>query len=82
MPRADWKLVSQSEFIVPTSLEEQCRFAEVFEGVDHLITLHQRKPLIVDNKTNFVWEQRKFSDFTWKAGKRNKEDLDLEPYRV
>ena len=43
MPRADWNLVSQSEFIVPTSLEEQCRIAEVFEGLDHLITLHQRK---------------------------------------
>ena len=28
------------------------------------------------------WEQRKFSDFTWKAGKRNKEDLDLEPYAI
>ena len=25
------------------------------------------------------WEQRKFADFTWDAGKRNKEDLDLEP---
>ena len=28
------------------------------------------------------WEQSKFSDFTWKAGKRNKEDLDLEPYAI
>lgn len=28
------------------------------------------------------WEQRKFSDFTWNAGKRNKDDLDLEPYAI
>ena len=28
------------------------------------------------------WEQRKFADFTWDAGKRNKEDLDLEPYAI
>ena len=28
------------------------------------------------------WEQRKFSDFTWNAGKRNKNDLDLEPYAI
>ncbi len=28
------------------------------------------------------WEQRKFSDFTWASGKRNKEDLDLEPYAI
>lgn len=43
MPRADWNLVSQSEFIVPISLEEQCRIAEAFEELDRLITLHQRK---------------------------------------
>ncbi|SDW11223.1 type I restriction enzyme, S subunit [Kandleria vitulina] len=29
-----------------------------------------------------AWEQRKFSDFTWNAGKRNKNDLDLEPYAI
>ena len=30
----------------------------------------------------FSWEQRKVSDFTWNAGKRNSENLDLEPYAV
>ena len=29
-----------------------------------------------------AWEQRKFSDFTWAAGKRNKDDLDLESYAI
>ena len=29
-----------------------------------------------------AWEQRKFSDFTWNAGKRNSENLDLEPYAI
>lgn len=28
------------------------------------------------------WVQRKFSDFTWASGKRNKEDLDLEAYAI
>ena len=28
------------------------------------------------------WEQRKFSDFTWDAGKRNRDNLDLEPYAI
>ncbi|SCX09557.1 type I restriction enzyme, S subunit [Lachnospiraceae bacterium YSD2013] len=28
------------------------------------------------------WEQRKFSDFTWNAGKRNSQNLDLDPYAV
>jgi len=31
---------------------------------------------------NNSWEQRKFSDFTWNAGKRNSQNLDLEPYAV
>ena len=30
----------------------------------------------------FSWEQRKFSDFTFPAGERNKDDLDLEPYAI
>ena len=29
-----------------------------------------------------AWEQRKFSEFTYDAGKRNKENLELEPYAV
>ncbi len=29
-----------------------------------------------------AWKQRKFSDFTRNAGKRNKDDLDLEPYAI
>ena len=29
-----------------------------------------------------AWEQRKFSDFTWDAGKRNKDNLDLVPYAI
>lgn len=28
------------------------------------------------------WEQRKFSDFTFAAGERNKDDLDLEPFAI
>ena len=28
------------------------------------------------------WEQRKFSDFTYSVGKRNKENHDLEPYAI
>ena len=29
-----------------------------------------------------TWEQRKFCDFTWDAGKRNKENLNLVPYAI
>ena len=29
-----------------------------------------------------AWEQRKFSDFTFPAGERNKDDLALEPFAI
>ena len=44
MPRADWKLVSATEFCIPTSLKEQAEIGKYFTNLDHLITLHQRKP--------------------------------------
>lgn len=41
MPRADWNLVSNAEFAVPVSLEEQEKIGEYFSNLDNLITLHQ-----------------------------------------
>ena len=43
MPRADWNLISNSEFMVPFSKEEQRKIGEYFDSLDHLITLHQQK---------------------------------------
>lgn len=43
MPRADWNLISNSEFMVPFSKEEQSKIGRYFNSLDHLITLHQRK---------------------------------------
>lgn len=43
MPRADWNLISNSEFMVPFSKEEQSKIGRYFDSLDHLITLHQRK---------------------------------------
>ena len=43
MPRADWNLISNSEFMVPISKDEQMRIGAYFNHLDHLITLHQRK---------------------------------------
>lgn len=47
MPRADWNLVSETEFMIPTNSDEQSKINCVFQEVDNLITLHQRKRLIV-----------------------------------
>lgn len=43
MPRADWKLVSNTEFAIPCSTEEQMKIGLYFEHLDNLITLHQRQ---------------------------------------
>ena len=43
MPRADWKLVSKTEFYVPHSIDEQSAIGAYFTNLDNLITLHQRK---------------------------------------
>ena len=43
MPRADWKLVSKTEFYVPHSLNEQSAIGAYFTNLDDLITLHQRE---------------------------------------
>ena len=43
MPRADWNLISNSEFMVPFSKEEQSKIGRCFDSLDHLITLHQRE---------------------------------------
>ena len=43
MPRADWNLIAETEFIVPSVIEEQAKIGEYFRNLDRLITLHQRK---------------------------------------
>lgn len=43
MPRADWNFVSNSEFAVPVSQDEQTMIGEYFSSLDTLITLHHRK---------------------------------------
>lgn len=43
MPRADWKLISGTEFCIPTDVKEQEKIGAYFANLDNLITLHQRK---------------------------------------
>ena len=74
MPRADWNLVSNTEFAIPTSHDEQEKIGEYFSNLDNLITLHQRKlyrlrsddlssesdPFLPYNTA--TWEQRKLGE--------------------
>ncbi len=43
MPRSDWKLVSKTEFFIPSAIGEQAAIGAYFEQLDNLITLHQRE---------------------------------------
>lgn len=43
MPRADWNLVANTDFIVPQNIAEQKEIGAFFSQLDYLITLHQRK---------------------------------------
>ena len=64
MPRADWNLVSTTEFIIPASVDEQRQIAKTFGELDNLITLHQRQQKLGRLgywKKTYSWEQRKLS---------------------
>lgn len=50
MPRADWNLISNTEFTIPKPLDEQGKIGKFFIRLDYLITLHQRK---LDKMKNF-----------------------------
>ena len=52
---------SEFEIQVPEK-DEQTKIGAYFRTLDHLITLHQRKLLIILYETNFVWEQRKLGE--------------------
>lgn len=57
MPRADWNLVSNTEYLIPPTLDEQSQVAETFKDLDHLITLHQRQRIL-----DLKWVFSAFSD--------------------
>ena len=67
MPRADWNLISHSEFMVPLSKDEQSKIGGCFDNLDNLITLHQRKYRSLRKTIRYAWEQRKLSDVSEKV---------------
>ena len=86
MPRADWNLVSNTEFIIPYSLDEQRQIAETFDSLDHLISLHQRKLEMLKKVKKSMLEKMfpkndakvpevRFSDFTDAWEQRRAKDI-------
>jgi len=76
------------------SVPEQEHIGLFFENLDNLITLHQRQPFLhstpeISLTVQLIhpfytssWEQRKFSDITFPAGEKNKDNLPLESYSI
>lgn len=66
MPRADWKLVSKTEFFIPSTINEQAAIGTYFQHLDHLITLHQSKAESWKTRKNrfltISWEQCKLGE--------------------
>ena len=66
MPRSDWKLVSKTEFFIPSAIGEQAAIGAYFEQLDNLITLHQCKCQIdgcrFQSPLAITWEQRKLGE--------------------
>ncbi len=63
MPRADWKLVSKTEFFIPSTIDEQAAIGTYFEQLDNLITLHQCEFQIVSKRRKARLRRRAF-EFT------------------
>ena len=94
MPSINTEILKITPLVLPSSAAEQEQIGSYFAALDNLITLHQRQPflhsppdisLIVQLTPpfyTFSWEQRKFSDITFPAGEKNKDNLPLESYSI
>jgi restriction endonuclease S subunit len=89
----DMKVSSENAlkgYVIFPNYEEQKAISEYFAVIDDLITLHQRMCVFfgsmvrirMDSPLAFAWEQRKFSDITYPAGEKNRENLPLESYSI
>ena len=93
VPSLSKTAINDIDVLAPKHDEQQI-IGQFFAAIDNLITLHQRQPflhsppdisLIVQLTPpfyTFSWEQRKFSDITFPAGEKNKDNLPLESYSI
>ena len=86
--------IQKTSVSYPTAVKEQQHIAYYFSQLDNLITLHQRKCISFTGRAGRListvnkkritssWEQRKFSDITFPAGEKNRDNLPLESYSI
>ena len=93
--RTNYNLGDYFELVVPVpSIAEQKKIASYIQKLNRLITLHQRQPFLhstpeISLTVQLIhpfytssWEQRKFSDITFPAGEKNRDNLPLESYSI
>ncbi len=55
MPRADWNVISKTDFAVPSDVTEQAKIGATFAHLDRLLTLHQQElDLLEQTKKAFL----------------------------
>ena len=62
MPKLNKETCRKIPILCP-AFEEQQKIGDYFRSLDHLITLHQRKPYFLNKFIVIDWEQRKLIDF-------------------
>lgn len=63
------------DILVAPKREEQQKIATYFDSLDHLITLHQRKPYFWNKFIVIDWEQRKLGDVFKEYSEKNHTEL-------
>ena len=94
VPQLTVPQLAKYEVAFPRQLDEEEHIGAFFKQLDHLITLHQQQSFshstpdislsvqLIHPFYTSSWEQRKFSDITFPAGEKNKDNLPLESYSI
>lgn len=67
-PKLMNNVMAEIQISVPSSKEERDKISSFFGSLDHLITLHQRKPYFWNKFIVIDWEQRKLGDIYGSIG--------------
>ena len=67
-------------YFAPAEKEEKKKIGDFFRTLDHLITLHQRKPYFWNKFIVIDWEQRKLNEIADKVSEKNKNNEFSEPF--
>ena len=70
------------DILVAPKREEQQKIATYFDSLDHLITLHQRKPYFWNKFIVIDWEQRKLGDLVDRVTRKNQDLVSELPLTI